>query len=309
MGNILKETEPVTASQLKYLKYEDKNMTRIASVSMTVTCDVKSNMKKHVQFIERAAAEKVDLLCFPENSLQGFEPSMDTFESDAAEYVHRTAELVPEGKSVQTIIELAKKYKMYITFGMTEQDPYYSDRLWNSMVLVGPEGYIDTFRKVHLPGTEKLYRWSAEEFKVVDTPVGRIGGCICYDKCFPEAARTLALKGAEIIISPTAWPAGSLEEDDPSLMQYKNIGYVRAVENQLFWIDANCYTPDAVEVECGHSRIVAPDGEVLATTLFEENMAIADVDVKEGIRKARSLVWHGGANFMKERFPKAYELD
>ena len=114
-------------------------------------------MSKYLQFIEKAAQQKADLIVFPELSLQGFPPSMLEVDPDHALYQHREAELVPEGPTTQLLIQKAKEHNMYIAWGMTERDHDKFDALYNSLVLVGPEGYLDTYRKIHNPMTERLY--------------------------------------------------------------------------------------------------------------------------------------------------------
>ncbi len=90
---------------------------------------------------------------------------------------------------------------------MAEQDSENWDMLYNTLVLVGPDGYIGKYRKVHLPLTERIMMYPGDgDYPVFETRFGKVGLMICFDKAYPEVARSLALKGAEILLCPTAWP-------------------------------------------------------------------------------------------------------
>lgn len=276
-------------------------MTRIATVSFSVENDKECNLAKMDEFIAQAANQDVDLLLFPELCVTGYGYN-PTFHIDPKDvlYYNQVAELVPEGPSTQRLIEKAKEHDMYIAWSMTEKDPEMKDVVYNCAVLVGPEGFVGKYRKVHLVLTERLIHWPGRDIPVFDTKLGRIGMQICYDKFFPEVARTLALKGARIILSPTAWPAVSGKEDDPDLVAYLITARSRAIENSVVWVEANCCN----EYEAGHSEIITPKaGEIVATTGFDEGMAVADVDVDAEILDAKA---RGAGDMMKDRRPDVY---
>lgn len=116
----------------------------------------------------------------------------------------RQAEPAPEGKTAQRWIDLAAEYDAYIVGGYAEQD---GELPYNSSILVGPDGYVGTHRKVHLHlwNEEKLWFEPGDEVAVFETTIGRIGMQICYDQWFPELTRIQAGKGADIIAEPTNW--------------------------------------------------------------------------------------------------------
>ena len=125
---------------------------------------------------------------------------------------------------------------------------------------------------------------------------------VCFDKAYPEVARSLALKGADILVCPTAWPALEPNEDDNDYKAGNVFSFARALENMCFFIDS-CL---AGQFEMGHSRIIGPNPmQVCATTGFEEGMAICDVDVREEIVKAR-LYAMAGSDLLKDRKPATY---
>lgn len=282
-------------------------MAKIATVAMPVVHDKESNLKKYMEYIDRAAAQGADLIVFPELSLQGFAPSMAATDKQSGMYQHETAEVIPEGESCRRLIDKAKEKNMYICWGMAEQDKDRCDVLYNAAVLVGPEGYVGHYRKVHQPGTERIYFFPGSDYYVFDTKIGKIGIMICYDRLYPEVARILKLKGAELILCPTAFPAFERNEEDASLHLYLMSNEMRAIENMVCIVDSNNVseeTPDGFE--CGHSRILGPQGETIASTGFEEGMAVAKLCPAEAIQRCVHFAMVGNVNFVKDLRPDTY---
>ena len=279
-------------------------MAVIASVAMDLARDKAENKAKMTTFIEEAAEKDVDLILFPERALGGLpEKPMFVFDPQDAFYQHETAELVPEGDSVHYFAELAVRHDIYIAWGMTEQSHESWDMIYNTLVLVGPEGYVGKYRKVHLPLTERIMMYPGEgDYPVFDTRIGKVGLMICFDKAYPEVARTLALKGADILLCPTAWPSIETSEDDNDYKAGNVFSFARALENMCFFVDSCVSGP----FEMGHSRIIGPNPmQVCATTGFEEGMAVADVDVHGEIAKAR-IASMAGSDLLKDRKPATY---
>ncbi len=280
----------------------------MATVAMQVKHDKSENIKQFLSYMEQAAEQGVKLIVFPEQSLQGYLPSSAKLDFSAFDYQHANAETIPDGPSVQMIIKRAAQLKLFVVFGMTELDKEDYTRLYNTAVLVGPKGYIGKYRKVHLPNAEMHFYFAGDEFPVFQTEIGKIGLLICYDKIFPEAARTLALKGAEILIMPTAWSfentQGKLDQD-PLLISYHLYDQVRAMENQCFFISSNMVFRSGESTFLGHSHIVSPVGEFLADTGYREGLATAQVDVRKMILYARTRGC-SGLNYLKDRHPETY---
>ena len=139
-----------------------------------------------------------------------------------------------------------------------------------------------------------------------DTPVGRLGMLIDYDKTFPEAARTLALRGADIIACPSAWPASitrraeRMSQDRQSRL-FDLYDSARAAENQVVWVSANQTGTTGGLRFLGQSKIVGPGGEVLARTWAKAGLAVAEIDVESEISRARTVLHH-----LTERRPELY---
>ncbi|HIW76639.1 MULTISPECIES: carbon-nitrogen hydrolase family protein [Gordonibacter] len=280
-------------------------MVKIATVCMAADPrDKVVNRNNMIAYIEKAAEQGVDLIVFPESILTGVGTvGMQQFNSEDKLAIQKMAELVPEGESTQIFVELAKKYDMYICWGMAERNPERFDATHNVSVLVGPEGYLGKYRKVHLPLCERLYHYPGfGDYPVFDTRIGKIGLEICYDKCFPEVSRTLALKGAQIILGPICWPNMTGSLDDPDHLVHVTFSHARAMENMIFYVDANHCGPHMG----GHSQIVGPNpGQLLATTGFDEGMAVAEVDIEGEMNRAR-IFSMGGSDLLRDRKAGTY---
>jgi N-carbamoylputrescine amidase len=154
------------------------------------------NLKKSLALIEEAAKQGTKLAVLPELCNSGY-----VFES--REEAFDLAEEIPNGPSSQAWMEAARKNGMYLVAGISERE---GESLYNSAVVIGPDGYIGTFRKLHLWNEENLYFEPGDlGMPVFATPIGRIAVNICYDSWFPESFRLAALQGADIVCVPTNW--------------------------------------------------------------------------------------------------------
>jgi predicted amidohydrolase len=148
---------------------------------------------------ETAALGDTDLVVFPELVVTGSVADRETAE--------RLAESIP-GVSTERLREIAASADAYLVAGLIERDAD-SGQLYNSAVLVGPSGVCGTYRKLHLAGEDRAWATPGDlGLPTFDIPAGRIGVLIGYDALFPEAARSLALDGADIIACPSllSWP-------------------------------------------------------------------------------------------------------
>ena len=264
------------------------SLIRIEAYSMTAVPDKARNLERFLSFMEESAARGTKLLLFPELSLTGLPEmlSMAWPHPESLQHFHGNAEPVPEGESVQKLIEKAKSLALYVCWSMTELDK--ENRFRNAAVLIGPEGYIGKYQKQNPAGTEAFeMEASREPCPVFDTPIGKIGLLICYDKVFPAVVRQMKLKGAEIVLSPTAWPGMNRKLGGLDLMmQYHRwSGTNRALENGVVLVDANHSSPAGEDrgAEGGHSRIIHPLRGVLAETGWEEAYASAEIDPQAAV--------------------------
>lgn len=161
-------------------------------------------------------------------------------------------------------------------------------------------------RKVHQPLGENASYDAGDSFAAFDTPIGRLGLLICYDKAFPEAARALALDGAEVIAVVSAWPAGRTNQapdlaDDRWTRRFDLFDRARALENQVVWASANQAGTFGSLRFVASAKIVDPGGDVLATTGCAAGVAVADVDLDATLAGARRAMFH-----LRDRRPDSY---
>ncbi|HSB31668.1 MAG TPA: nitrilase-related carbon-nitrogen hydrolase, partial [Candidatus Sulfobium mesophilum] len=206
------------------------------------------------------------------------------------------SEEIPAGFTTKRLVELSKDKKLYVVAGIAERD---SGSFYNSAVLTGPEGFIGAYRKIHLFSEEKLWFSPGNSgFKVWDTPVGKIGIMICFDWFFPESARTLALKGADVI----AHPANLVLPYCPDAMP------TRCLENRVFAVTANRTGSEErggkERLEfIGTSEIVSPAGEILYRAARDsEEFGLAELDISQ----ARNKNLNAFNNLLEDRRKEFY---
>jgi len=159
---------------------------------------------------------------------------------------------------------------------------------------------------VHQPPGEIGVYAAGDEFTAFDTPAGRLGMLIDYDKTFPEAARSLALDGAELVACLSAWPT-SITNRAPRMAQDRQArlfdlyDQARAAENQVVLASANQTGALGGMRFLGQAKVVGPGGDILARTWSKAGLAIADVDITAEIARARRVQHH-----LSERKPGAY---
>jgi N-carbamoylputrescine amidase len=183
--------------ELENRKHGEEALVRIACVQMEPKVGHKeANVAKSVELIERAADHDARLIVLPELANTGY-----VF--DTREEAFALAEEIPGGATTQAWAKVAQQRGLTIVAGIAERE---GDVLYNAAAIIGPDGHIGTFRKVHLWNEENLFFEPGNlGFPVFATPIGRIGAMICYDGWFPEAHRLLALQGADLICIPTNW--------------------------------------------------------------------------------------------------------
>ena len=202
--------------------------------------------------IAEAAKQKADLVVLPETlTYYGTGKTMN-----------ECAETIP-GPSTEYFGELAKQHDLYIVAGLVERE---GKTLYNTAALLGPDGkLIGKYRKVTLPRSEiEAGVTPGQDYPVFDTRFGKVGMMICYDGFFPEVARALTVKGAEII----AWPVWGC---NPMLAA------ARACENHVYVVSST-YT-DASKHAWMISGIYDHYGDVLAKADTFGTLAIAEVDL------------------------------
>lgn len=188
--------------------------------------------------------------------------------------VSRLAESIPEGYTSRRLIEAAKMKKIFLVAGIAEK---YRGKFYNSSILVGPKGFIGAYRKAHLFWNEKrFFSPGNTPFEVYNIGPAKIGMMICFDWLFPEVARILAIKGADIICHPS----NLVLPHCPQAM------ITRCLENRVFAITANRIgIEERIKKQklrfIGQSEIVAPNGKILyRASGNREEIGIIEIDSK-----------------------------
>ena len=243
----------------------------IAGVQMDVAfADKEANLKRIIKLTEAAAMDGARLVVFPECAVTGY-----CFESreEALPY----AEEVP-GPTCEQLTEICRRLDVSVVAGLLERD---GDRLFNAAVLVGPKGLIGNYRKVHLPylGVDRFTTPGDLGFRVFETWGIRVGLNICYDLAFPEAARVMALDGADLIVLPTNWPPGAECTADYVIN-------TRALENKVYYLGVNRVGTERGFQFIGKSKICDTHGNTLAVAEHtNETTLYAEIDTTESRRK------------------------
>jgi 5-aminopentanamidase len=244
---------------------------KIAGVQMDCRLgDRTGNLKVIRERLREAAGQGARLVVFPECALTGY--CFRTAE-EAAEH----AEPVP-GPSTETLAADCRELGVWACVGLLERGE--GAAFYNACALVGPSGEVVTYRKVHLPflGVDRFVRPGDRPFAVHDLGGLRVGINICYDGSFPEAARVLALLGADLILLPTNWPPEARR--NPCF-----VVQARALENRVHYAAVNRVGEERGFRFIGESRIVDCTGDVLAAAGDGETVVYADVDPEKARRK------------------------
>ncbi len=233
--------------------------------------EIGRNLEAIVARLEEASAQGVKLIVLPECAVSGY-----VFDSPAEAL--EAAQEIP-GPTLEVLEQACARLDVYAVCGVLVRE---GEELRNRSLLVGPGGLLATYDKAHLPflGVDRFVTAGTEPLVPVETPIGRIGLEICYDLRFPEATRTLALKGADLIAHPTNWPVAARANAE-------FITRTRAHENLVYLLTANRVGVERSAEFCGWSQIVAPSGDRLVEAdAVSEVMLIAEVDIEKARNKS-----------------------
>jgi N-carbamoylputrescine amidase len=231
------------------------------------------NRAATVELIDAAAARGAQFVVLPELVVSGYGAD--------PEGLARAAEPA-DGETLAAWTAAARRHGLHVCGGFAERD---GDRLYNSAMLVGPDGLVGVYRKLHLFDREMdVFTPGDRGLPVYALPFGTVGICVCYDLRFVEVARALALQGADLVAVPTAW-TGGFDADPFDAMGY--IGQARgalvqANLNQVFLACASQAGTVGDVRFLGSSLIVDPYGEAVVGPLGpdEQTIATATVDLR-----------------------------
>jgi N-carbamoylputrescine amidase len=275
----------------------EEALIKIACIQMEpVVADKNRNVHRSLEFIEQAASNGAKLLVLPELCNSGY-----VFKS--REEAFALAESVPDGETSQAWSEIAARHGLHIVAGICERD---GEALYNSSVIIGPNGHVGTFRKVHLWNAENLFFEPGNlGFPVFKTPIGRIGTFICYDGWFPESYRMCALQGADVICIPTNWVP--IPGQDPKREAMANILVMgSAHSNSVFVAAADRVGTERDQPFLGQSLIVSYTGWPIGgpASSAEEEIIYAEVNLADARRKRN---WNEYNQVLRDRRTDVYD--
>ncbi|MFQ5451673.1 MAG: nitrilase-related carbon-nitrogen hydrolase [Nitrospinaceae bacterium] len=251
--------------------------------------DIRHNLERAVSVLTE---ETADLFVLPELFTTGYQFS-------SREEARELAESIPQGPTTQSLISLAANRGTTLVAGIAEWE---GDAVYNSAVIVGPNGYLGKYQKAHLFDTEKdVFHPGTTPLQVFDIGPARVGIMICFDWRFPETARTLALLGADII----AHPANLVLKHCPDAM------ITRCLENRVFAVTADRVGhEERIEGRSltfmGQSQIVDPDGNLLCRAdRSREEIQVLEIDVET----ARNKSINEKNNLFEDRRVSLYRLE
>lgn len=246
----------------------------------------KDSNRKQIE--ELVGAQRADLWIIPELALTGYEFS-------GRQQAYDLAETIP-GPSCEWLVDFCARHSCHAVMGLAERE---GERVYNSCALAGPQGVIGKYRKLH------LFDWEKQRFDAGNLPLpvfdlgfARVGLMICFDWRFPEAARALALRGAQIIAHPS----------NLVLPHCQAAMVTRALENRVYCATANRIGTEYRKGQpfsfTGGSVLITPDGETILRGAVENaETLIAEIDPTAADSK-RVLDYN---DLLTDRRPDFYE--
>lgn len=255
----------------------------------SVLGDLQKNADRAVEMVREAAAKGAKIVCFPEmfNTGYNFQLIGDGF--------HNCGETI-DGHTITRLQKVAKECACYVIAPITLEKKV-KGVFYNAAVVIDDEGVVlGDYYKHHLWAAERYYFHAGEDIPVFDTKYGKIGVMICYDAGFPETARVLTLKGAELIFMPSAWRIQDWDMWNLNIPQ-------RALENTLYVAGVNRFGHEDDLYMFGNSKVADWRGRIIAESKEEkEEIVYAEIDLDQ-LTKARLDI-----HYLKDRRPDSYKL-
>lgn len=272
--------------------------TTIAAVAAPFDRDIDAGFERIAKILDEARSLGADLVVLPEAAIGGYVADLHLGSG-----VESPPAMTLDGPEIAKLIELAGD--LIVCAGFCE---LVGEARYNAAICVGRGQIWGNYRKVHQPLAEGSTYGAGNTIAAFDTPVGRLGMLICWDKGFAEAARTLALDGAEIVACLSAWPASRTEraeriEDDRWTVRFDLFDRARALDNQFFWAASNQTGSFGSLDFVGRAKVVGPGGDILDVTPVSGGIAVTTVDIKNEMAAHRRGMFN-----LRDRRPDAYRL-
>ena len=234
--------------------------------------DINANIVRINNYCSEAAEKGCDVVVFPEMSDVGYTAS--AIIENAISW---------NGETFRRIREIALRNQIFLVCGISEKE---RNTIYNSIAIISPEGtLLDRYRKMHLlplgPVEEAGFISPGSSLTWLTMGGMTWGFSICYDLRFPELYRLLTIKGTEVLVNCSAWPAIRSEA-------WYMLSKARAIENQAYFLGVNRVGTDGELTFCGRSCAIDPTGDVLATgSIDKEELLICDIE-REKITSCRN---------------------
>ncbi len=246
---------------------------------------VRKNLER---ILSALSGVQADLIVLPELPFTGY------YFKDRKELMG-LAEGVKNSSTLASLKDFCLQQNLHIVTGFAEKS---GDKIFNSAILIGPGKIIHTYRKLHLFNTEKGYFDPGDTpLEVVPVKDANIGLMVCFDWTFPEVARILALKGADILCHPS----------NLVLTYCQQAMRVRSLENLVFTVTANRYgtekRPHGELTFTGQSQVTDPNGNLLARAGPDmDSLTVVEIDLDQARNKRRT----DQNDIFKDRRPRFY---
>lgn len=281
----------------------EKRLITLGLVQMSMTDKREENLKKATAMVRDATKKGAKIVVLPELFLG---PYFCITPKDTKEFSR--AETIP-GSSSMALAELAKELNIVLVAGSIYEEE--GGHHYNTACIFGPDGEIlGTYRKGHIPHDEGFYEQDYfgsgnKTIAVHETPFGKIAVGICYDQWFPEFARIATLKGAELIVYPTAIGNADVPPVDPAIPEdwetmWRSVQVGHAVANCVYVAAVNRVGNEGTTHFYGGSFIADPNARLLAKGDDTEQVLFAEIDLSYPKKMQES--WR----FLKERRPDLY---
>lgn len=261
---------------------------KLALAQISMASNMQENLEKSLLFCDQANG--TDLLFFPEIQLSPFFPQYEKRNVDC--YC-----LQPDSVEISKLKEKAAQHHYYLSPNvyLERQGKRYDTSLW-----ITPDGQLaDTAQMIHIAQAKQFYEQdyytpSDTGFKVFDTPFGKIGIVICYDRHLPESIRTCTLKGADLIIIPTA----NTKAEPMEMFEWEM--RVQAMQNQVFIAMCNRVGREDAMDFSGESLVIHPSGDILAKADDSEQLLTCEINLQETSQLRNKI------SYLKTRRPECY---
>ena len=275
---------------------------KVAATQMTCDWEIENNIKKSIHLIEKAAEQGANIILLQEL----FQTPYFCIQYD--EEIFKLAKPFENNPLINKMSDVAKKHKVVLPISFFEKD---NNAYFNSIAVIDADGKIlGKYRKSHIPDgagyLEKYYFNPGDTgFKIWSTTYGKIGIGICWDQWFPEAARIMALKGAEILFYPTAIGDEIMSTYDSS-DAWQTVMQGHAAANIMPVVASNRIGSESVKGQVngfyGRSFICNRSGKIIAeASKDKEEVIIAEIDTEENHLFRRN--W----GLFRDRRPELYK--